>query len=97
MKKVKLTPDEIRERLERFPQWRYVDERLERVCETGTFVNGVDLVVKIGAMAEEMNHHPDIRLSYPRVVVSTRTHDVDGITDTDFDLARRIESWYARA
>jgi 4a-hydroxytetrahydrobiopterin dehydratase len=50
----------------------------------------MQLVLKIGDIAETLNHHPDIVLTYPRVVVEISTHDVGGITEFDFELARRI-------
>ena len=48
-------------------------------------------MIRIGAVAEELNHHPDIQLTYPKLVVEIYTHDVGGITDFDFALAQRID------
>jgi 4a-hydroxytetrahydrobiopterin dehydratase len=47
-------------------------------------------VDRIGATAEEANHHPDVSLTYPEVIVTLSSHDVGGITSRDIDLARRI-------
>ena len=46
----------------------------------------------IGHLAELAWHHPDLRAIYPRVEVRLDTHDAGGVTDRDFELARKIES-----
>lgn len=53
----------------------------------------------IGHLAELAWHHPDILISYPRVIVRLMNHEANGITDKDFTLARRIEefvTWQAK-
>lgn len=47
---------------------------------------------KIVPIAEKMNHHPDIEINYNKVKVTLSTHDEGGVTEKDFDLARKIES-----
>jgi 4a-hydroxytetrahydrobiopterin dehydratase len=42
--------------------------------------------------AEVMDHHPDVLVTYGRVKVSTSTHDADGLTALDFELARRTDA-----
>jgi 4a-hydroxytetrahydrobiopterin dehydratase len=49
------------------------------------------LVTNIGYCAEAAYHHPDLAVTYARVTVKLQTHSAGGITDKDFDLARRIE------
>jgi 4a-hydroxytetrahydrobiopterin dehydratase len=49
------------------------------------------LVNAIGFLAEAAYHHPDLTVTYARVTVKLSTHSAGGITDKDFDLARRIE------
>ena len=56
---------------------------------------GVALVDRIGAAAEEADHHPDVSLTYPEVIVTLTSHDVGGITSRDLDLARRISGFAA--
>jgi pterin-4a-carbinolamine dehydratase len=48
-------------------------------------------VDEIAAHAEAVQHHPDILIRYSRVTLSLSTHDAGGITDKDFELARKIE------
>jgi pterin-4a-carbinolamine dehydratase len=59
---------------------------------TGSFARGVELVVRIGELADAANHHPDIALSYPSVTVRMVTHDAGGLTDRDIALARQISA-----
>lgn len=59
---------------------------------TGSFARGVDLVVRIGALADTANHHPDVVLTYPTVEVRMLTHEVDGLTGRDVELARQISA-----
>ena len=87
----KLTEDEIVQQLTELSGWTFVGGKLRREFATGSFVKGVQFVMKIGDIAENLNHHPDIVLTYPRVVVEILTHDVGGITEIDFELARRID------
>ena len=74
------------------PQWSQVDGSLKRVFKTGNFVNGLILLNAIGYLAEKIDHHPDIELTYPQLIVRLKTHDVDGITEKDFALASAINS-----
>lgn len=75
--------------------WRQVLNRLKARFHTGDFATGLALVESIGAAAEEANHHPDVSLTYPEVIVTLSSHDVGGITSRDVDLARRISGFAA--
>ena len=70
--------------------WRLMFSSLHARFETGDFATGLKLVDRIGAAAEEADHHPDLELSYPRVDVRLTSHDVGGVTSRDIDLARHI-------
>lgn len=80
-----LSPEEFGEA--GLPDWRMVSDVLHARFETGSFSKGLDLVNRIGAAAEERNHHPDIVLTYPCVDVRLSSHDVGGVTSRDIDLA----------
>jgi 4a-hydroxytetrahydrobiopterin dehydratase len=64
---------------------------LQREFRFKNFLDGLAFTNKIGAVAEEQNHHPDIALGWGKVNVTTRTHDADGITAKDFKLAGAID------
>lgn len=91
MERRKLNEAEISSRIETMPGWVHDDGRLRKLVATGNFNRGVQYVLKIGAIADRLNHHPDILLTYPRVTIEIYTHDVGGITDFDFELARQID------
>jgi len=56
------------------------------------FVGAVEFVQKIVPTAEAMDHHPDVRIfSYKRVEISISTHSAGGLTEKDFELARKID------
>ncbi len=88
-------PDEEAARRPRSPRsglddWRRLLTGIRARFRTGDFATGVALVDRIGAAADEANHHPDVSLTYPEVKVVLSSHDVGGITSRDIDLARRI-------
>lgn len=73
-------------------EWRVVDRHhLEREFRFRNFAEALAFTNKIGALAEEQNHHPDIALSWGKVLVTTWTHDARGITAKDFKLAGAID------
>jgi 4a-hydroxytetrahydrobiopterin dehydratase len=55
-------------------------------------VSGLSLVNQIGQLAEELNHHPKLCLSYTQVEIILWTHEAGGVTDKDFALALKIDS-----
>ena len=77
--------------------WRQVLGSLKARFRTGDFATGLALVDRIGAAAEEANHHPDVSLTYPEVIVTLSSHDVGGLTSRDLDLARTISTYAAEA
>ena len=73
--------------------WQVLDSgQVGTVFRTGSFNKGVDLVVRIGALADAANHHPDVDLRYPSVTVRLSTHEVDGLSERDIALAREISA-----
>ena len=92
--KHKLTATEVRE-APGLDDWRHLLTGIRARFRTGDFATGLALVDRIGAAAEEADHHPDISLTYPEVIVTLSSHDVGGITSRDLDLARRISGFAA--
>jgi 4a-hydroxytetrahydrobiopterin dehydratase len=72
--------------------WRPILQGLQARFLTKRFDVGLVMVERIGAAAEEMNHHPDLDLRYPHLNVRLMSHDVNGITQRDVELARRISA-----
>ena len=70
--------------------WRWLVGGLHARFATGDFATGLALADRIGAAAEEADHHPDLDLRYPVLAVRLVSHDVGGVTERDLRLARRI-------
>lgn len=70
--------------------WALLAGVMQTRIHTKNFATGLQVVNAIGEAAEEMNHHPDLDLRYPRVDVRLLSHDVGGITERDLRLAHRI-------
>ena len=80
--------DEIREL--GLDDWRSMHEAMQARFKTGNFATGLEMVNRIGAAAEEANHHPDLDLRYTHLNVLLMSHDVNAKTQRDLDLARKI-------
>ena len=88
----RLSDAEIDEQLEGLEGWERSGEAIVKEFENGDFKGSVDFVNRLLPEAEEMNHHPDIEISWSTVKVSLATHSEGGLTDNDFELARRIDA-----
>jgi 4a-hydroxytetrahydrobiopterin dehydratase len=88
-----LEGDELRSYQEELGgDWDVVDgHHLRKTFEFEDFVTALDFVNRVGALAEEEGHHPDLRLSWGQVVVEVWTHKIDGLTESDFVLAAKID------
>jgi 4a-hydroxytetrahydrobiopterin dehydratase len=73
------------------PSWRVERGTITRTYETDGWSTTLMLVNAIGFLAEAADHHPDLEVSWPKVVVRLSTHSAGGITDKDLALAREIE------
>ena len=72
--------------------WQVVAEhQLEREFRFGNFREALDFTNRVGAMAEEQGHHPDIHLAWGRVKVVVWTHKIDGLTESDFVFAAKTD------
>lgn len=69
--------------------WDEVDGALQRTFELDSFKDALEFVNSLGALAEAEDHHPDITISYRKVIVRWWTHTAGGITDRDRDLAEK--------
>ena len=74
------------------PDWIEQDGALERTYELPSFREAIAFVGRVADLAEEANHHPDMAISYRRVTLRWTTHSAGGITDRDYELARRSDA-----
>jgi 4a-hydroxytetrahydrobiopterin dehydratase len=83
---------EVEERLAKLDGWSRAGEAIEKSFKRGDFVGSVEFVSSLVAPAEEMNHHPDIAVSWDTVTVTISTHSEGGLTAADFELAAKIDA-----
>ncbi len=83
---------EVTERLKKdLPNWRYENGWIRRKYKTHSWKSTLMVINTVGHLAEAAWHHPDIAASYAFVEVKLMNHAAKGITDKDFELARKIE------
>ena len=87
-----LASEEVAERLEELDGWSRDGDAITKTFENGDFVGSVEFVRRLVEPAEEMGHHPDLELSWDKVTVSITNHSEGGLTEADFELARRIDA-----
>jgi 4a-hydroxytetrahydrobiopterin dehydratase len=89
----KLSREETERLHPQIREWNIVaDHHLEREWKFKDFKSALKFVNAIGAVAEEEGHHPDICFTWGKVNVQIHTHAVDGLTESDFVLAAKIDA-----
>ena len=74
-------------------RWDVIDEHhLSKTCKFPDFVKALAFVNRVGGLAEQQGHHPDIFLAWGRVRIEIWTHKIDGLTESDFILAAKIDA-----
>jgi len=86
-----LSQEEAQRHLATVPDWEIVSGELVKTFQFKDFRAALGFVNRVGELAEEAGHHPDIDIRYNRVRLGLSTHDEGGITVKDFDLAARAE------
>ena len=87
-----LQGDEITRLLAELNGWEVVNEHhLKKVYKLANFREAQEFVNRVGNLAEAQNHHPDICFGWGRAEITIWTHKIDGLTESDFILAAKIE------
>ncbi|HJS18620.1 MAG TPA: 4a-hydroxytetrahydrobiopterin dehydratase [Anaerolineales bacterium] len=93
-----VTEDEIRTLLPQIPEWQVKEvdgiKRLERVFKFNNFAQALEFTNKVGAIAEEENHHPLIVTEWGRVTLQWWTHKIKGLHKNDFIMAAKSDKVY---
>jgi 4a-hydroxytetrahydrobiopterin dehydratase len=90
---VDLLDDEaIEARLAELDGWERQGDMITKTFKRGDFVGAVEFVRKLVDPAEDMGHHPDLSLSWDEVRISITSHAAGGLTESDFELAKRIDA-----
>jgi 4a-hydroxytetrahydrobiopterin dehydratase len=87
----KLSNDEIADRLRSVSGWEIKQGKLTRAFTFEDFMGAIGFVDRIAPVAESEGHHPDLQVSWGRVVVELTSHDAGGLTAKDFKLASLID------
>lgn len=78
--------------LAQIPGWEVVDgHHLRRTFRFRDFAEALGFVNRVGAVAEAEGHHPDLHLAWGRVAVEIWTHKIDGLTESDFVMAAKVD------
>ena len=87
-----LAGEELARLAREVPQWKVVDaHHIVRTFKFPDFNQALAFVNKVGAIAEEQGHHPDILLGWGKAEITTWTHKINGLTESDFILAAKID------
>ena len=82
---------DVKEKLKGLPGWWLESGWIRRAYKTDGWPSTLMLVNAIGYAAQVIDHHPDLEVAWGGIVVKSMTHSAGGVTDKDFELARKIE------
>ena len=86
-----LGDDELEAALASLPDWGGDGSAIRRSVRAPSFAAGIRLVDDVAALADEIDHHPDIDIRWTTVTFALSTHSAGGVTERDLELARRID------
>ena len=86
-----ISPSEAQSRLASLPGWAIEAGELIKTFQHKDFAASLRFVNRVGELAEQAGHHPDIDIRYNRVRLALSTHDAGGLTQKDFDLAAQAQ------
>ena len=94
-----LSPTEVVTRLAALPGWALsgdgADVAIEKTWRFANYFETMAFVNSVAWIAHRQDHHPDLSVHYNRCVVRFRTHDVQGLSDTDFECAAQVDALMA--
>ena len=86
-----LSESEIREGLRTSEGWQLKGNEITKTYTHKDFIDSISFVSRVAILAEKANHHPDILIQYNKVTLTLSTHSEGGLTENDFNLARKID------
>ncbi len=79
------------------PNWKVVNEHhITRTFTFPDFKQALEFVNRVGDVAEEQGHHPDILLTWGKAEITLWTHKIDGLTESDFIIAAKVDQLYTQ-
>ena len=91
MSRKKLSDEEISANLSKLDGWKVEKKWLRKSFKFVNFAESLSFVNKVGDIAEDADHHPDITFGWGYANIELTTHDTGGLTHNDFDVAARID------
>lgn len=92
-----LSSSELNEALAQHPGWRSKGKAIARTLKCKGFPEAIELVNQIAAIAQRLDHHPDILIEFDKLTFTLSTHDSGGVTQRDLNLAAAIDGAAAKA
>lgn len=87
-----LKGEELAKLARQLPRWKVIEEHhVEKTFDFSDFRSALNFVQNVGELAEEQGHHPDIFLRWGKVKITIYTHKIEGLTESDFILAAKID------
>jgi 4a-hydroxytetrahydrobiopterin dehydratase len=87
----KLSESEIQQQVNNLDGWQVTNGKINKSFEFENFVEAFGFMTRVAMEAEKMNHHPEWYNVYNRVKIDLVTHDLDGISNYDIKLAKKID------
>ncbi len=88
----KLSPAQVKQALTETPEWKKKGAAISRTFEFEGFADAIQFVDRVAEIAEAADHHPDIDIRWNKVTLTLTTHDSGGLTQSDFDVAKKIDA-----
>ena len=87
-----LDEKEILDNLSKISKWEYNNGYLERKIEFSKYLDSIEFINKVAIIAEKQDHHPKLTSNFKSLLIQLTTHDVKGISQKDFHLAKAIDT-----
>jgi 4a-hydroxytetrahydrobiopterin dehydratase len=89
---MQLSQTDIDEELKNLPGWSVVNEKLHKEFQFDSFNQAFGFMTRAAMEIEKMNHHPEWFNVYNKITIELTTHDAEGITKNDVNLAKILNS-----
>lgn len=87
-----LTEEALQLELKTLKDWHFSKNGIEKKFQFKDFTHALGFIIQVGFLSEKRNHHPELFNVYNKVTIRLTTHDADGVTNKDIDLAKAIEA-----
>jgi 4a-hydroxytetrahydrobiopterin dehydratase len=87
----KMSPEQTSAHLKKLPRWELKEGKLHLELKFKDFVQAFGFMTQVAILSERANHHPEWSNVYNRLTIDLTTHEVGGISQRDFDLAKAID------